>query len=61
MPEKKQSDDQSIKKVCDFPPDSESKELKVVANNPLYECMKCGRSAISLENLCRPAGIASAW
>ena len=61
MSEKKQSADQSKRKVCDFHPDSESKELKVLTNNPLYECMECGKSAASIENLCRPAGIASAW
>ena len=61
MSEKVQSEDQSTRKICDFSPDSDSKELKILANNPLYECMECGRSTANLDNLCRPAGISSAW
>jgi hypothetical protein len=61
MSEKKQSEDQSTKKICEFPPDSDSEELRILANNPAYVCMGCGRSAASGENLCQPERMYSSW
>jgi hypothetical protein len=61
MSEKRQSEDQSAKKVCDFSPDSELKELKVLTNNPSYVCMECGKSASNHENLCKPERMYSSW
>ena len=61
MSDKKQSEEQSTRKICDFPPDSDSEELKILGNNPSYVCMDCGRSAASRENLCRPERMFSAW
>ena len=61
MSEKVQSEDQSTRKICDFSPDSDSKELKILANNPSHVCMACGRSAANSEHLCKPEKMASAW
>jgi len=61
MSKKKQSENQSTKKVCDFPPDSDSKELRILTNNPSYVCMECGKSAASRESLCRPERMYSSW
>jgi len=54
MSEEKQSEDQFARKICEFPPDSDSEEMKILASNPQYQCMDCGRSAESSENLCKP-------
>ena len=61
MSEKKQLEDQSTSKICDFPTDSDSEELKYLADDPEYLCVKCERSAASSENLCRPVRNFSAW
>ena len=61
MSEKKQSEDQTTSKICDFPTDSASEELKILADNPEYLCVKCERSAASSENLCQPVRNFSAW
>ena len=54
MSEREQWEDQPTSKVCDFPAESDSEELKILANNPKYACMDCGEFAASSENLCRP-------
>jgi hypothetical protein len=61
MSEKKQSEDKSTSKVCGFPPDSNSEELKILVNDPRYVCMECGKSAASSENLCQPEKMFSCW
>jgi len=61
MSKRKQSKRQSTTKICEFPPDTESQELKVLVNNPSYVCMECGKSAASGENLCRPERMFSSW
>ena len=61
MTEREQSEDQPTTKICDFPPDSDSEKLKILANDPAYVCTDCGRSAASGENLCRPEPMFNAW
>ena len=61
MYEREQSEDETMRRLCEFPPDSDSEELKVLANNPSYVCMDCGRSAASQDNLCRPEKMFSAY
>lgn len=61
MSERKQSEDQSARKVCEFSPDSDSEELKIIANNSEYLCAKCECFAASSENLCQPVRNFSAW
>lgn len=61
MHEKKHSEDQSAKKICEFLPDSEAQELRVLVNNPSYICMECGKSSASGKNLCRPERMYSSW
>jgi hypothetical protein len=48
-------------KVCEFPPDSKSEELRLLVKDPAYVCADCGRSAASHENLCRPDKLFSTW
>jgi hypothetical protein len=48
-------------KVCDFPPDSKSKELKLLTKDPAYICGDCGRSATSQDSLCKPEKMYSTW
>ncbi len=54
MSRKKSAASQFAKKICEFPPESESKELKILVNNPKYVCMDCGKSAAQGDNLCKP-------
>jgi len=54
MSKQKQSREQPTRKMCEFPAESDSEELKILANNPAYICMDCGKSAASEENLCKP-------
>jgi hypothetical protein len=61
MSEEKQSECQPTRKICDFTPNSESEELKILVNNPAYVCMECGRSAHKGENLCQPERMYSSW
>jgi len=61
MSEKKRSEDQSKSKICDFPSDSESEDLKTLVNNPSYICSECGKSAARGENLCSPERMFSSW
>ena len=61
MSERKHSEQESTNKVCDFPPDSKSKELKLLTKDPEYVCRDCGRSATSHESLCRPERMFSTW
>ena len=61
MSERKQSEDQSTRKICDSTTDFDSEELKTLTNNPAYVCTECGRSAARQENLCRPEKMFSAW
>jgi hypothetical protein len=61
MSEKNQSEDQSTRKICEFPSGSNSEELKILVNDPRYVCMDCGKSAASEENLCRPERMFSSW
>jgi hypothetical protein len=61
MSEEKHSEDQSTKKICDFPFDLDLEEMRILANNPAYVCMECGRSAHKGENLCQPERMYSSW
>jgi hypothetical protein len=61
MSKEKQSEDQSAKKICDFPFDLDLEEMRALANNPAYVCMECGRSAHKSENLCQPERMYSSW
>ena len=61
MSERKHSEEQPTNKVCDFPPDSRSEELQILAKDPAYICGDCGRSAANHENLCKPQRLFSAW
>ncbi len=61
MSRKKAPADQLLKKVCEFPSDSDSKELRVLVNAPRYVCMKCGKSAGKGEHLCEPERMYSSW
>ena len=63
MSEKKQSEDPSISKICEFPLYSkeQSEELNILADNPKYVCMECSRGAHNSENVCRPERMLSAW
>ena len=61
MPEKKRLEKTPERKICTFPSDSDSEELKVLANDPAYFCRDCGRTAASYENLCRSEPMFNAW
>ena len=61
MSRKKAPAGQLTKKVCEFPPDSDSQELRVLVNDPRYVCMECGKSAAKGDNLCRPERMYSSW
>jgi hypothetical protein len=61
MSERKPSEDRTTPKVCHFPQDSKSEELKIMVNAPRYVCMECGKSAGKNENLCRPERMFSSW
>jgi hypothetical protein len=61
MSEKKASEKRPASKVCEFPQDSKSEELKIMVNAPRYVCMACGKSAAKDENLCRPERMFSSW
>jgi len=54
MFEREEWEDQPPTKMCEFPAESDSEEVKILANNPKYACMDCGEFAASCENLCRP-------
>jgi len=49
------------RKVCKFPPDSDSEQLKILAYDPAYFCRDCGRTAASDENLCKSEPMFNAW
>jgi hypothetical protein len=63
MSEKKQSEDQSASKICEFPLYSkeESVELSILADNPKYVCLECSRAAHNSANVCQPERMLSAW
>jgi len=61
MSKTKDSESKPSSKVCEFPPDSKSEELKILVNNPSYVCMECGKTAASHENLCQPDRMFSSW
>jgi hypothetical protein len=61
MSKQKQPREQSTRKICEFPPDSDSEELKILANDPAYFCRDCGRTAASDENLCQSEPMFNAW
>jgi len=61
MSNKKNSEKVAISKVCEFPPDSTSEELRILVNDPKYVCMECGKSAAKGESLCRPERMYSSW
>jgi hypothetical protein len=61
MSERDRSEDQPTTKVCEFPPNSKSKEFQALVMEPEYVCADCGRSAANQENVCRPQRIVSAW
>ena len=58
---KRKSSKQSLSKICEFPPDSHSEELKALVNDPRYVCTACGRTARADESLCKPERMYSSW
>jgi hypothetical protein len=61
MYRKQNSETKHESKICEFPPDSKSEELRTLVNDPRYVCMECGKTAASHENLCRPDRMFSSW
>ena len=54
MSEKKSSENQPAKKICDMNLNLELNELKLLVKNSAYVCRDCGRTAASDRNLCEP-------
>jgi hypothetical protein len=61
MSERRRTEEEPVTRVCDFPPDSKSEELKILSKDARYFCRDCGRSAATYENLCRAEPLYNAW